>query len=51
MDVSFHIQEEKMVRENVVDNILLNFDYLSPEEQEIIQTVQQKVNNFTFRIV
>lgn len=47
MDVSFRIQENKMVRSFVEDEILVNFEYLATEKQDAIQTVQQKVASFT----
>lgn len=46
MDVSFRIQEAKLTRSYVEDDILVNFEYLSKEKQDQVQTVQQKVANF-----
>ena len=49
MDVSFRIQETKMVRSYVEDDILVNFEYLTKEKQDHIQTVQLQVANLLFQ--
>lgn len=51
MDISFHIQEEKLVRSYVKEDILVNFEHLKSEEQKNIQTIQQKVENLSLQYI